>query len=67
LGRAYALGQDVVKDLTRAYMWWEIAASKRNEDAIRGRDIIKGKMTIEQVEKALDLAVNCETRNYKSC
>jgi TPR repeat protein len=67
LGRAYALGQDVTKDLTRAYMWWHIAASKGNEDATRGRGIIEEQMTPAQVEKALELASECVTKGYKDC
>ena len=46
LGRAYALGQDVIDDLTRAYMWWHIAASKGNEEAIQGRNIIEEPMPL---------------------
>jgi len=67
LGRVYALGQDVIKDLTLAYMWWHIAASKGNEDAIRGRDIIEELMTPVQVENALNLAIKCFEKNYKDC
>lgn len=67
LGREYALRLDVTKDLTRTYMWWHIAASKGNEDALRGRDIIVEQMTSAQVEKALELASECVMKGYKYC
>ena len=67
LGLRYALGDGVKKDLAVAYMWWEIAASIGNEDAIRGRGIIEEQMTPDQVEKALGLADKCVTNNYQDC
>jgi len=66
-GRAYALGQDVTTDLTRAYMWWAIAASNGNEDARRGRGIIEEQMTPAQIKKAQELTRECVTKNYKGC
>jgi len=54
LGLMYAQGQGqgVRQDYTLTHMWWNIAASKGNEDAIRGRDIIKEQMTIELSRKS---------------
>ena len=67
LGRKQALGQDVTKDLVRAYMWWSIAESDGNEDAIRGLAIIEEQMTSTQVEKAKQLARECLAKDYTDC
>ena len=48
-------------------MWWHIAASKGDEDAVRGRELIEEQLTPAQVEKALDLAAECFEKNYKDC
>ena len=50
LGMMYYKGQGLSQDYTRANMWWNIAASQGNEDAIRGRDIIEEQMIPAQVE-----------------
>jgi len=67
LGMMYYKGQGLAQDYIRANMWWIIAASQGNEDAIRGRDIIEEQMIPAQVEKALDLALECHEKNYKDC
>jgi len=67
LGLRYALGQGVAKDLTHAYMWWDIAASQGNEDAKRKRNIIEEQMTSAEVSKAQELARECVAKDYKDC
>jgi hypothetical protein len=67
LGLKYALGQGVAKDLTRAYMWWDIAASLGNKDAKRKRGIIEEQMIPADVLKAKQLAKECIAKGYKDC
>ena len=50
-----------------AHMWWNIAASKGNENAAKNRDMVAEKMTPSQLEKAQDLARECVKKNYKDC
>jgi TPR repeat protein len=67
LGLKYALGKCVAKDLTRAYMWWDIAASLGNKDAKRKRGIIEEQMIPADVLKAQELARECVAKDYKDC
>jgi uncharacterized protein len=50
-----------------AHMWWNIAASSGDADAVKNRDIIAGKMTVSQLEKAQELARECVKKEYKGC
>jgi len=54
----YDSGQGVPQDKLFAHMWWDIAGSKGNKNAIRDRNIIAKKMTPSQIEKAQELARN---------
>lgn len=67
LGVMYAEGQGVPQDFVRSYMWFNLVAAQGDSDAVKGRDLISNKMTIAQVQKAQELAIACEKRNYKSC
>jgi TPR repeat protein len=67
LGRNFAVGQEVKKDLVQAYMWWSISAEQGNADAKRGLKIIEDQITPSQIEKAQDLSRECVAKNYKDC
>ena len=67
LGQMYRNGQGVIQDNIYAHMWWNIAASSGNKDAITNRDIVAERMTSFQLEKAQDLARECVAKNYKGC
>jgi len=67
LGILYANGFGVTQDYARAYMWWDIAASKGNTDAVAWRTAVQNVMTPAQIEKAQDLAQECVAKNYKGC
>ena len=45
-------GLGVDQDLTTAYKWLALAAKSGDKEAVRRRDILKGKMTAEQLAKA---------------
>ena len=67
LGLMYGTGQGVIQDNVYAHMWWNIAASSGDKDAIGSRDIIAKRMTPSQLEKAQNLARECVRKNYKGC
>ena len=67
LGLMYERRPGVIQDYIRAYMWWNIAASSGNEDAIRGLGIIEEQMTSTQVGKAMKFARECVAKEYKDC
>ena len=51
LGWMYETGDGVEKDYVEAYAWWNIAA-KADSDAAKNRDLIKKKMSPQQVVEA---------------
>jgi hypothetical protein len=68
LGFMYDLGDGVLKDYVYAHMWYNIAASSgKSKNASKNRDIVAGKMTPSQLEKAQDLARECVRKKYKGC
>ena len=58
LGVMYYNGQGVPQDKLFAHMWWDLAGSKGNKNAIKNRNIIAKKMTKQQIEKAQEMARN---------
>jgi len=67
LGLMYLQGLGVTQDYARAYMWWEIAASKGNEVAAKRIINVENIMTPAEISKAQDLARECVAKNYKDC
>ena len=67
IGFMYEGGQGVIQDDTRAYMWFDIAASNRSDKGREKRDIIAKKMTLVEISKAQDMALDCMSSNYKEC
>jgi hypothetical protein len=60
-----ANGTGVIQDNVYAHMWWNIAASSGDKNAVTNRDIVAGKMTPSQLEKAKTLPVNVSVRTTK--
>ena len=56
LGGMYTQGQGVPKDDVQAYAWFSIAAAQGNAAAKKGKDIVAGRMTDEQIAKAQQLS-----------
>ena len=54
----YQAGQGVLQDYVLAHMWWNIAGSNGDKDAVVNRNIVEKKMTPSQIEKAQELARN---------
>ena len=53
----YDLGEGVAKDWVKAYAWLCLSAAQGKENAARGKDLLRPRMTAEQVAEGLDLAV----------
>lgn len=67
LAEMYEEGKGAPKDNLRAHMWFNLAAANGYSDASKSRDDLAEIMTTSQIEKAQELARECQARNYKIC
>lgn len=67
LGLMYRWGRGVPQDWLKAYMLYDIAATRGVNAAAKERDNIAGKMTRADISKAKQLARECVTRNLRGC
>ena len=67
LGIMYENGKGVIQDYASAHMWWNLASSAGDADGAKNRDIVAKLMTPQQIEKAQDMARECEARNFNGC
>ena len=63
----YYFGDGVLKDLTIAHMWWNIASAIGNEKSRTNLNIIETQMSREQIAEATERAKVCMASNYKDC
>jgi uncharacterized protein len=56
LGLMYLNGEGVPEDNVFAYMWFNLAAAQGDEDAKKGKGMISGNMTKEQIAEAQKLS-----------
>ena len=56
LGVMYDLGEGVPKDWVKAYAWLSLSAANGKENAARGKDLLRSRMTAEQVAEGQKLA-----------
>lgn len=61
LGALYQDGLGVPQDYVQAHMWYNLAGTNGNQDAVEFRDRLAGKMTPAQIAEAQKLA-----REWKS-
>jgi localization factor PodJL len=52
LGVLYENGLGVKRDMTQAFVWISLAASQGDADASRRRDILRGKLTAQEIAEA---------------
>lgn len=52
LGIAYASGREGLTDLVSAHKWFNLAAAKGNQDALRYRQEVAQEMSAEQIAQA---------------
>jgi uncharacterized protein len=55
MGLMYVDGQGVQQNYVQAYMWLSLAAARGDQEAVKARDFITGKMTIVQIEEGKNL------------
>ena len=67
LGFMYVTGKGVSENNTRAYMWWSIAKTQGYTDASHNLDLLKPRMTKQQIAEAQALAAKCYESNYQDC
>ena len=67
LGLMYAEGNGVPQDSIRAYVWWSIAQKQGDIDAANDIEILKSRMSQQQIADAQALAAKCYESNYKDC
>ena len=58
LGFACANGEGVTQDYVQAHMWFNLAAAQGKENGKNSRDLVAGKMSPQQIERAQELARN---------
>jgi uncharacterized membrane protein YhaH (DUF805 family) len=67
LGVMYSQGWGVKQDSIRALMWFIVAASNGNLEAIDNYSFHEKKMNSAQIAEAQKLARECVARNFKNC
>ena len=67
LGILYYYGQGADQDNVYAYMWANMSAENGGENGARLPDLIAGRMTPSQIERAQDLGRECVAKDYKNC
>jgi len=60
-------GHGVPKANVYAHIWWNIAASFGDKDAVKIRDIVAEQMAPTRIEDAQKLARECVRKQYKWC
>ena len=61
LGFFYAKGWGVIRDLTKAYMWFTLAGMQGSQDALENRDSIAGSLSAGQISRAEEMAERWRT------
>jgi TPR repeat protein len=61
------MGKGVTQDYVRAHMWFNLAASKGDENAVESLERMAKEMNPIQITDAQIMAQDCEKENYRSC
>jgi TPR repeat protein len=56
VGTMYQNGQGVPQDYALAHMWWSLAGSNGDKDAVTNLNIVEKEMSPEQIEEAQEMA-----------
>ena len=68
IGEMYENGKGVTQDYILAHMWFNLSSlADVVTDGAKNRDLLAKKMTPQQIEKAQDMARECQARNFKGC
>jgi len=63
----YANGDGVPENNIRAHVWWSMAKTQGYLDSAKNLDLLKSKMTKQQIAQAQALAAKCYESDYKDC
>ena len=63
----YLNGQGVLQDYVKAHMWINIAVANGPDVFRSEKRFYEIMMTPSQIEKAQEMARECEAKNYKDC
>ena len=66
LGLMYAKGEGVLEDYVLAYAWLNLAAAQGNEGSVEAKDVLRPKMTAEQIARAQKLSATLFSRINQS-
>ena len=58
LGTLYDKGKGVPQDYVLAHMWWNIAGSNGDKNAVTSKNTVEKDMTPQQIEKVQEMARN---------
>ena len=67
LGVMHANGYGLPENNIRAYLWWSMAKTQGHKNAAHNIDVLKPKMTPQQIADGQALAAKCYESNYKDC
>ncbi|MBI0418045.1 MAG: sel1 repeat family protein, partial [Nitrosospira sp.] len=67
IGVMYHNGQGVTKDYIRAHMWYNLSSLSGYANGTKDRDLLAKEMTPQQIEKAQNMARECEAKDFKEC
>jgi TPR repeat protein len=67
LGAMYYIGDGVLTDYTKAYMWFNLAAYNGNEFGNKSKQEMASEMGTAQIAKAQDMSSRCLNSGYTDC
>jgi TPR repeat protein len=67
LGTMYANGEGVPENYLTAYVWLSVSAAQGDQYAKDNIDIVKNKLTTDQLAQGQTLAAKCFESNFKDC
>jgi TPR repeat protein len=67
LGAMYYIGDGVLTDYTKAYMWLNLAAYNGNQFGNKSKQEVAAQMGTAQIAKAQDMSSRCLNSGYTDC
>ena len=63
----YYMGEGIPENTIKAYVWFSMAKTQGETHASTNLDLIKPRMTKQQIAQAQALAAKCYESDYKDC
>jgi len=67
LGAAYVQGRGVAQDALLAYVWLSAGAAQGSREAITNLEVVRRRMTPQQISQAQERAQDCAQRQFAGC